>query len=77
MLSFQASFSSNLFIFFFSAPHSATFTTMSDEKTPDINVEMCKCYSFELMSEQELRESPVAFNPKIVCHFYMFLLHCI
>ena len=42
---------------------------MSEEKMLDINMEMSKCFHFELMTEQEMRESPVSFNPKIVCKF--------
>lgn len=40
---------------------------MSDSKTPDIDMEMSKCYSFEAMSEEEIRTLTVPFNPVIVC----------
>ena len=40
---------------------------MSDSKTPDINMEMGKCYKFEAMTEEEIRTLTVPFNPVIVC----------
>ena len=56
---------------------------MSDSKTPDVNMEMSKCYEFELMSPEEVRTLTVSFNPVIVCillmvldniYFFVFLL---
>ena len=44
---------------------------MSDSKTPDINMEMGKCYNFEAMTEEEIRTLTVSFNPVIVCILLM------
>ena len=40
---------------------------MSDSKTPDIDMEMNKCYSFEPMTDEYIRTLTVPFNLAIVC----------
>ena len=40
---------------------------MSDSETPDISMEMGKCYKFEAITEEEIRTLTVPFNLVIIC----------